>query len=245
MADKRAYFKVDVGYLTNPKIAALAIESPTAVLLHIGSIGYCAQHLTDGVVPIALILRLTGATLDDAGMLIARELWTDQNDGNAIVHDYLEHQRSAADAQHAEASGRKAAIARWDATRNASGMRPASEGGMRREKEREKELLVAPVAAEAKTDDNDAVTSKRKPETTLSPSWAPTVAHLTFAAEKHVDLMEAVRTFRNHADTNDRRCRNWNGAFHTWLDKSKPTLTATPRTGSSIWDRKPPVRSAS
>ena len=99
------------------------------------------------------------------------------------------------------------------------------------------------VPAEAKADDEDEIASRRKPETALAESWAPTAAHLKYATEKHVDLVEAVRTFRRHADTNDRRCRNWNGAFHTWLDKSPAAPALTPRTGSTIWDRT--ARSAS
>jgi len=88
---------------------------------------------------------------------------------------------------------------------------------------------------EQSVNDDDETTSKRKPERPLPADWVPTAAHYAFATEKHVSIEEAIKTFRNHADTNDRRCRNWNGAFHTWLDKSKPSSTA--RTGSSLWDR--------
>jgi len=101
------------------------------------------------------------------------------------------------------------------------------------------------VPADSKADDEDEVTSRRKPEIALPASWAPTAKHYELATERHVDIAEQVQFFRNHADTNDRRCRSWDAAFRTWLTKSTPKPTTTPRTGSSIWDRKPPVRSAS
>lgn len=144
MADKRAYFKLDVGYLTNPKIAAVATERPTAVILHIGSIGYAAQHLTDGIVPVALLLRLTGLEQADADLLVSAGLWTALDGGNAEVHDFREHQRSADAVKRAEEAGRVGAKARWDAVRNAD--RNADGNAttqwvppMPREREREKE----------------------------------------------------------------------------------------------------------
>lgn len=155
MADKRAYFKLDVGYLMNPKVAAVSLESSTAVLLHIGSIAYSAQHLTDGIVPIALLLRLTGATKDDASLLMLHGLWSDAGDGAAEVHDFLEHQRSSADVKHSTDKARKAATARWtpsdDASSNASSMpdalQVASDEAMPREKrERERKNTRTPAA---------------------------------------------------------------------------------------------------
>lgn len=141
MADKRAYAKLDVGYLTNPKIAHLAAISPTAVLLHVGSICYAAQHLTDGRVPVALLLRLTGATVEDAATLREFGLWEcDGDERHAQVHDYLEHQRSAAEAKSASEAARAAANARHSkahADRNADRTAQGNADPVPREKERE------------------------------------------------------------------------------------------------------------
>jgi hypothetical protein len=126
MPDKRAYFKMDVGYLTNPKVAALAARSPRAVLLHLGSIGYAAQHLTDGTVPVPLLLRMVGATKREAALLFDAGLWLDRGDDTAEVHDFLEHQRSAAEAKAAAAQGKTAAHARWSARSNAPGIAQSS-----------------------------------------------------------------------------------------------------------------------
>lgn len=139
MADKRAYFKLDIGYLTNPKVAGVAAINPNAVLLHIASIAYSAQHLTDGVVPLALLLRLNGAGQEEVDLLFNAGLWRDTGSGSIEVHDYLEHQRSSEDAKRARIKAKDAADARW----NASGMPPsmprsmqsASESPMPRERE--------------------------------------------------------------------------------------------------------------
>lgn len=137
MADKRAYFKLDVGYLTNPKVAALALDHPRVVLLHMASIAYAAQHLTDGAFPVRLLLMLNGASDEDAQLLYDSGLWIDLGNGNAEVHDYLEHQRSAAEVKNAEDKAKRAANARWNAPSMPQAMQVASESSMPRKKERE------------------------------------------------------------------------------------------------------------
>lgn len=154
MTDKRAYFKVDVGYFTNPKIANLSIERPPAVILHLASVGYSAQHLTDGIVPELLLLRLTGTTTDDADVLVEADVWhrdghgcdrcAQPGRGHVAVHDYLEHQRSADDVKRLSAAGAKGAAGRWNANGSAVRNDDRTAGGNakangQRERERERE----------------------------------------------------------------------------------------------------------
>lgn len=77
--------------------------------------------------------------------------------------------------------------------------------------------------------DDDAGESKtrRKPERPLPPSWTPTARHHEMALEKRLDIRAQVTSFRNHAETHDRRARDWDAAFRTWLNKAK-TTTAPP-----------------
>ena len=147
MADKRAYFKLDVGYLTNPKVAELTIDKPRVVLLHIASIAYAAQHLTDGVFPVRLLLRINGASDADAKLLYGAGLWIDLGNGNAEIHDFLEHQRSAADVKNAEDKAKRAANARWNAPSMPEAMQSASEVAMPREKERKRDTTTTATAA--------------------------------------------------------------------------------------------------
>lgn len=229
MADKRAFFKVDVGYLMNPKVAAVAAESPTAVLLHLAATAYAAQHLTDGVAPLALVMRIVGATQDDAELLFKRSLLIDRHDGDVEVHDYLEHQRSAAEAKDAETKAQRAARARWDraehATSDASSIAPSTAGssasGMPREKREREEIVRVRKGA-------------KRP---LPATWAPNEKHTQMAQAKGVDVTaEAVR-LRNWAEANDARYVDWDAMFRNWLDKARPSTT--PAAPVSNWDRLP------
>ena len=153
MADKRAFFKLDVGYYDNPKIVPLLDEDqPWAVHLHQASMAYSAQHLTDGVVRVKTMLRKIPATDSDVQALIAAGLWIDLGDGQVRVHDYLEHNRSAAEAKSATDKARRAAAARYvaapgeppehahdDASSTASSSASSTASGMPRERERKRE----------------------------------------------------------------------------------------------------------
>lgn len=153
MADKRAYAKFDVGYLDNPKVGPLLEDDrPYAVILHAASILYSAQHLTDGGVRVKTLLRKYGGDQDDVNALIAAGLWIDLGDGTIQIHDYLEHNRSAAQVKKAQEAGAKGAASRWarpdadptdpdDADRNANRIGGADANpNAQRERKREREV---------------------------------------------------------------------------------------------------------
>lgn len=147
MTDKRAYFKLDVGYLSNPKIAALLDEHPRAILLHLECIAYATQHLTDGVVPMRLAMRLACSEQCDLDLLLQSGLLVQRNSVNVEVRDYLEHQRSASEVKAAADKGRRAAEARWEdaqsnASSNAPSMPDALPNPMPREREKERRNYV-------------------------------------------------------------------------------------------------------
>lgn len=84
------------------------------------------------------------------------------------------------------------------------------------------------VQGEASADADDATKpSRRKPERPLPESWAPNAKHFTQAEAKGVDIAAEARAFRNHAATHDRRARDWDAAFRTWLDKATPRPAPT------------------
>jgi len=180
MSDKRAYFKLDVGYLTNPKIALAFMDSPTAVILHIGSIAYSAQHLTDGVVPMRLVARLAGVEESDVDVLLNHGLWVDVGGGRAEIHDYLKHQRSSVEAKGAADKARKAANARWQSTDDAQsmpasmqpGMRRASDAQMPREREeREKSYCASDDAQDDRFDEFWDVYDKKTGKQASRQKW--------------------------------------------------------------------------
>jgi len=61
---------------------------------------------------------------------------------------------------------------------------------------------------------------RRKPETALPDSWRPNDSHNKLARELGLSTEEArfeLDQFRDHAQQNDRRCRDWDAAFRNWL----------------------------
>lgn len=141
MADKRAYFKLDVGYLSNPKIAPLLEDQPRAIILHLECVAYGAQHLTDGVVPVRTAMRLACAEQCDLDACLDAGLLQRVNDTHVRVHDYLKHQRSAESVKGASEQAKRAAEARWngsdgDAPGNAVSI---PEGNAYREEKKERE----------------------------------------------------------------------------------------------------------
>jgi hypothetical protein len=185
MADKRAYFKVDVGYFDNPKLAALVEDDPRAVILHLRAIAYCAQHLTDGRFPMRLVMRLACASQSDLQCLIDAGLIVPADDTDADVHDYLEHQRSAEDAKKARAAGQRGAAARWsaddDAGRTAKGNADRIADGnatpnAQRERKREKrDTTTRAAGADAMFDEFWAVYPRREDKGRARPAWAKAI----------------------------------------------------------------------
>lgn len=62
--------------------------------------------------------------------------------------------------------------------------------------------------------------NKRAQEHPIPEDWQPTPKHAEVAKERGLDLAEQAFRFRNHAIANDRRQRNWNATFNTWLSKA-------------------------
>lgn len=85
------WIKIDTSYLRNPKITAL---TPSATLLHLASILWTADHLTDGNLPghilgeLAHLARISKASATKrADELVKVGLW-DANGSGWYVHDF-------------------------------------------------------------------------------------------------------------------------------------------------------------
>ena len=63
--------------------------------------------------------------------------------------------------------------------------------------------------------------SRRRPETALPHGWRPNSKHAEKARELGLDLNEQSQAFRFHAESHDRRLRNWDAGFNQWLAKAK------------------------
>ena len=121
MSDTRIFAKIDVGYLENPKMQALIDEHPRAILLHLKCILYSRQHLTDGVVPMPMAMRMACASHEDGIAATLANLLVEDGHGNFIVHDYAEHNQTSNQVKSRSQAQTQNARRRWDANGNAIG----------------------------------------------------------------------------------------------------------------------------
>lgn len=256
MADKRAYAKMDIGYLDNPKMLDVLEESHTAVLMHAASILYSAQHLTDGVVPVKLMQRKVGGSHGDVDLLSEVGLWHQQGhdcaecpdppERSVVVHNYLEHNRSEAEANRLSKAGAKGAKARWanapiesesdsgshanriaDRNGHPNATENANPNGQReRKRDPSKEGGVG-----------ETNTPRRKPQTSLPEDLAIKDSHRAKAKKLNVDVEWQFQKFKNHHESKDSRFSDWSKAFHTWLTNAAEFSQSngiTPRPQSSF-----------
>jgi hypothetical protein len=92
------WVKVDTSYLRNPKITAL---TPSGVLLHLASICYAADQLTDGQIPARTLAELAVAARlsppqarRTADELVEHRLWVPNGDG-WWLHDFATMNRQS------------------------------------------------------------------------------------------------------------------------------------------------------
>src|SRR5690606_616450 len=97
------------------------------------------------------------------------------------------------------------------------------------------ESLCATTTATPTTTPTDVGGSggRRKPERPLPDKWIPNSAHISYAEDNGINLDFQAERFRNHAQANDRRARDWDAAFRNWLLKAEKSTTATK---NPLWD---------
>ncbi|RZT87533.1 hypothetical protein EV383_4458 [Pseudonocardia sediminis] len=243
-ADYREFIRLAVDLPDNPKLAM--IDDPAASWAYVVSLCYCGRNLTDGAFPLPPLLRQAGVKRAVAKLLIDAGLWHELGHGcdrcpqpmagMAVVHDYLEHQRSAGEAKSLRdarrEAGRRGAASRWSGNSDVKGdgnshSKCHSNGeasGMATgvadlwhpdgrpmpegegEGEEEKEQKKTPSSS-----------GRKRPEIRLPASWQPTDKHRAYAAEHSLDLNAQRQLFTAHAEEKDRRAASWNGAFSRWL----------------------------
>jgi hypothetical protein len=109
------WLKMDDQYPSHPKVVAAGGD---AAWLHVCAACYCAQHLTDGLVPKAILSRLSDRKKPEqlAARLVEVGLWHDRGD-HYELNDYLDYNPSReqvlADRERRAAAGRKGAKNRW------------------------------------------------------------------------------------------------------------------------------------
>ena len=92
------WVRLDVDYFTNPKCVKVG---PSGRQLHLASICWVGQHLTDGHIPgdvVPTLCRLAGVNHKSVDKLIAAGLW-ERTEQDFYVKDYLEMNTSRADTE--------------------------------------------------------------------------------------------------------------------------------------------------
>ena len=129
-ADHRNYVRMSIDLPLNPKLARMG--NPVAAWTYVTSVCYAGSNLTDGHFPTDVVIRLAGVPKATAKALVRAGLWhlpghdcdrcEQPLEGDAVIHDYLQHQRSAAEArgltEKRSAAGRAGAAKRWNSEAN-------------------------------------------------------------------------------------------------------------------------------
>lgn len=242
--DRREYVRLTVNLPSNPKL--VAIDDPAAGWLYVCGVCYSGEHLTDGIVNPAVVARIAGVGREWVAGLVEAGLWHEPGHdcdrcaqppaGHVVVHDYLEHQRSRAEADAAKRSAVAAAEKRWakgkppkptDADSNAnripdrnadSSTKGNADSNAEAEAEVEAEVemplpsLLTYVGRLAESDARDANTEPARPPTHLLAAWEE-------IAGPDVDLVrEAARYLGTYAD---RPARDERAAWLGWLVKAR------------------------
>lgn len=75
--------------------------------------------------------------------------------------------------------------------------------------------------------------SRRKPNVPIPTSWEPLDRHRAMAAQAGVDCSLSAEKFMAHAESQDRRCADWNRAFDNWLLNERGRTVGHPRASNS------------
>lgn len=126
MDDGRDYVRVSTNLPDHPKLVELA-NPALAGWLYVVGLTMAGEHLTDGHIVPAAAVRKAGVPARWSKELVRVGLWHQQGHdcpscpdpapGKVVIHDYLQHQRSRADAEASRAQRRAAAQSRWGAPR--------------------------------------------------------------------------------------------------------------------------------
>jgi hypothetical protein len=219
------WFKVDDKLHSHTKAA----KAGEALSLWVVAGSWSMDHLTDGFVPDYIAARLMPNFEQHAATLVRVGLWSEAEQGGDVgwlFHDWSVHQPSR---EQVEEERRKARERMANRRRSSGDVRANTVGTS----DAVRLPRPDPTRPESSTNSEAATPSRRKPAKRLPDDWQPNDRHREIAEERGVDLQREVFTFRNHAQSNDRRQADWNAAFRTWLGNAKPAQ----RPGKSAWER--------
>lgn len=211
--DPRPYVRISTDLPLNPKLAE--IDNPAAGWAYVVSLCYSGQSLTDGHFSITTVCRLAGVDKAIATALVEQGLWhlpghdcercPQPKAGQAYLHDYLQHQRSADEARDLTSkrreAGRKGAERRWskvepDAKSDGNPMANA----MASAEQVPWQMDSKTMAEESRGEESRKESGARKRGTRLPENFSVTPDMVTWARDTvpQVDGRHETEKFRNH-----------------------------------------------
>lgn len=214
------WFRVDDNLAFHAKVVA---AGNAAMGLWVRAGAWSAQQLTDGFVPDHMAAAL--GTPAQAARLVAVRLWT-KGEGGYFFHEWAGENRQPTREQ-VESTRRRAREKKAQQRRNSAGQWAVSPGDSTGtppgSPEGSPTVPSRPVPTRPTSPNGDvspAPSPRRKPERPLPADWTPNDGHRTRANDLGLDLDAVAEQFRDHAAANDRRARDWDAAFRTWLSKA-------------------------
>lgn len=220
------WFKVDDGLPFNPKV----LQAGNAAMgLWVRAGAWSMQQLTDGRVPDTILQSL--GTRNQAEALARAGLW-DRADNAWQFRGWNDEGRQKTKATVEEE--RAAAAERQRKSREARGMSHRDSRVSHGDSHADVTGGVTPTQTRPDqtrpTTSNEVVGSapsptskstRRKPEQPLPDGWGPANSAYEYCELHNLDIRHEESQFRNHVAANDRRQRDWDAAFRTWLGNAK------------------------
>ena len=246
------WFKVDDGFWSHPKTAALT-DSSIALWVRAGS--YCCQHLTDGFVAAAILHMVRGSD-ESAAELVESGLWVNAP-GGWRFHDWDEYQETSETVKSRREKSRERQRKRRALRDDSRGTAPEVTRGVTRDSERDsrrecatpdptrpdptREVLRTSLSAPAIDVDPSGLVipagaERDHPMILIPDDWEPDP--LTLAKHPRPDITDQADAFRDHARAVGRRCHGmagWNAAFSSWLRKNAPPGQGAATTKAQGW----------
>lgn len=238
--DPRTFITVHNGMPYHPKVAPL---SDAAFRLVLTAWCWCSQQGTDGAIT-ARMWQLMGKERVRQELLDAGLVEQDES-GDYLVHDYLEHQLSAAEIEERravrQANGRKGGVASGRARRSKAQATASSkpEATASTEPEAVGSVLVEANAngIEADVDvDVDVDRTQRSRERTsrslgdarkrahkIPEGWEPTLADRAWAKEQGFPapyIGEQLDEFRDHWRSKGEARLDWSASWRNWMRRA-------------------------
>lgn len=210
MPDDRLYIKVHNGLPDHPKVVGLSDKAFRAIVTYWC---YCDRHYTDGSVPGVIALRegrKAIAELEKTGLIESRG-------SDWFCHDYLEHQRSAAEVKAMKEKRRSAGSLGGKARAENLASAKASASGL------VKQTGSKPVAEVELEVEKEKTTLPRKRGSRLPNDWKPSTEDIAWQRTKAIADDLARREFEKFG--NYWRSKSgatavkldWSGVWRNWL----------------------------